>query len=73
MGTSTGTVTDVDGIYSISAEEGSSLVFSYIGFESQTLPVRGGTLNVVMKSSGTQLSEVVVVGYGTQKRSEITG
>ena len=73
VGTSTGTVTDVDGIYSISAEEGSSLVFSYIGFESQTLPVRGGTLNVVMKSSGTQLSEVVVVGYGTQKRSDITG
>jgi TonB-linked SusC/RagA family outer membrane protein len=73
VGTSTGTVTDVDGIYSISAEEGSSLVFSYIGFESQTLPVRGGTLNVVMKSSGTQLNEVVVVGYGTQKRSDITG
>ena len=73
QGATGGTVTDIDGLYSISAEEGSSLVFSYIGFETQVLPAREGTLNVVMKASDTQLSEVVVVGYGTQKRSDITG
>ncbi len=72
-GTSVGTVTDINGLYSISAEEGSSLIFSYIGFESQTLPAHEGTLNVMMKAAGTQLNEVVVVGYGTQKRSDITG
>lgn len=72
-GTSVGTVTDINGLYSVSAEEGSSLIFSYIGFESQTLPAHEGTLNVVMKAAGTQLNEVVVVGYGTQKRSDITG
>ena len=73
QGAAGGTVTDIDGLYSISAEEGSSLVFSYIGFESQTLLAREGTLNVVMKTSDTQLSEVVVVGYGTQKRKNLTG
>lgn len=73
--TSTGTVTDVNGAYSLSAPEGSSLVFTYLGYLPQTVRVREGTINIVMKvdQAGTQLNEVVVVGYGTQKRSDITG
>ena len=74
-GTSSGTVTDINGNYSISAPEGSSLVFSYIGFKTQTIVVKQGRLDVVMAvdEAGTRLNEVVVVGYGTQKRSDITG
>lgn len=74
-GASTGTITDVNGMYSISVPDGSSLVFSYIGFESQTIAAKEGTINIVLKVDqvATKLNEVVVVGYGTQKRSDITG
>ncbi|MFD2164616.1 SusC/RagA family TonB-linked outer membrane protein [Paradesertivirga mongoliensis] len=74
-GTNTGTVTDVNGVYSISAPDGSSLVFSYIGFESQTIAATEGTINVVLKIDqvATKLNEVVVVGYGTSRKKDLTG
>ncbi|WP_207425108.1 TonB-dependent receptor [Pedobacter sp. SYSU D00535] len=75
VGTNSGTVTDINGVYSISVPDGASITFSYIGFQSQTVAAKEGTLNIVMKLDelGTKLNEVVVVGYGTQKRSDITG
>lgn len=74
-GTNAGTVTGSNGEYSIQVPDGGSLIFSYIGYAAQTIAVRGGSVNVVMKvdDTGMKLSEVVVVGYGTQKRSDVTG
>ncbi len=72
-GTTNGTVTDVDGKYSISAKDEDVLVFSFIGFVSQEAQVGQKTsLDITMNSDVTQLSEVVVVGYGTQDRKKIT-
>ena len=72
-GTTNGTVTDVDGKYSISAKDDDVLVFSFIGFVSQEAQVGQKTsIDMTMNSDVTQLSEVVVVGYGTQDRKKIT-
>ncbi len=73
-GTNIGTQSDFDGIYSIEAEQGQTLVFSYIGFQSQSITVgSSATINVTMQSDASQLEEVVVVGYGTQKEVNLTG
>lgn len=70
-----GATTDANGSYTITAPQGSSLVFSYIGYTAKTVTVREGTINVSLApdATATNLNEVVVVGYGTQKRSDITG
>lgn len=69
-----GTATDLDGRYSIDVEDNSTLLFSYIGYISQTVPVRKRTrIDISLNSDATQLEEVVVVGYGSQKRSDLTG
>ncbi|MCB0663076.1 MAG: TonB-dependent receptor plug domain-containing protein, partial [Saprospiraceae bacterium] len=73
-GTSVGTVTDFDGKYSVDVPDGSnSLEFSYAGYSSQTIAL--GTSNVVdvKMAAGALLDEVVVVGYGTVKKSDLTG
>ncbi|MEM9830549.1 MAG: TonB-dependent receptor [Bacteroidota bacterium] len=74
-GTTVGTVTDINGNYSISVpSEESILVFSSIGFVSQEVPVANrSTVNVELVPDIQSLSEVVVVGYGTQKRADVTG
>jgi len=74
-GTSLGTVSDSEGNYSIDASsEDAVLVFSSIGYASQEIPVKGRTvIDVVMALDIQQLSEVVVVGYGTQKKADVTG
>lgn len=70
---STGTVTDPSGKFSIDVDANGSLVFSYIGFENQTVQVNGrNSLDVVMKVSESSLNEVVVVGYGTQSKKNLT-
>ncbi len=72
-GTTNGTVTDFDGNYTLSVSEGSTLVFSYVGYLTQEIPLGGrSTVDVQMAADVTQLSEVVVVGYGTQDKKEIT-
>ncbi|HSI75843.1 MAG TPA: SusC/RagA family TonB-linked outer membrane protein, partial [Lunatimonas sp.] len=72
--TSIGTVTDIDGKYSLTVPEGATLVFSFIGFESHSLIVGNqNVIDVTLNEDVTSLEEVVVVGYGTQKRSDITG
>lgn len=74
-GTNKGTVTAGNGAYEISAPEGGSLTFTYIGYLTQTVPVGSKTvINLAMKiDDNSQLNEVVVVGYGTQRKSDLTG
>ena len=74
QGTSTGAVTDFDGTFSLEAPSNAILEFSYIGFKTTTIAVDGrSTINVTLEEDLAQLDEVVVVGYGTQKRSDVTG
>ena len=72
-GTTTGTITDFDGNYTIMVPEGKTLTFSYLGYASQTLPVTSSTLNVVLSPDEQVLDEVVAVGYGTMRKSDLTG
>ncbi|SFW59106.1 TonB-linked outer membrane protein, SusC/RagA family [Sinomicrobium oceani] len=73
-GKSVGTVTDFDGNYTIRAQAGDFLVFSSLGFETVEKEVSGqSVLDVTLEEDVEQLSEVVVVGYGTQKKSDLTG
>jgi TonB-linked SusC/RagA family outer membrane protein len=72
--TGIGTATDIDGKYSLSVPEGSTLVFSFIGFETQRIPVGDqSVINVTLNEDMTSLDEVVVVGYGTQRKRDLTG
>ena len=71
-GTSTGTVTDFDGNFTIKVKAGTVLVFSYIGFQSQEQPAQNG-MKVVMKDDNQLLNEVVVTGYTTQRKADLTG
>ena len=73
-GTSNGTVTDFDGNFSLSVPANATLAISYIGFTTQEIPVGGKTdFSVVMKDESHALSEVVVIGYGTMRKSDLTG
>src|SRR5690606_36779060 len=74
-GTTTGTVTDIDGNYRVTVpEDGGTLVFSFIGFATQEVVVGArSVVDIQMESDVEQLGEVVVVGYGTQNRRDITG
>ncbi|SDX10451.1 TonB-linked outer membrane protein, SusC/RagA family [Lutibacter oricola] len=73
-GTSNGTVTDFDGNYEIKAKSTDVLLFSYIGFAAREIKINGKTtLNVVLKTDVAALDEVVVIGYGTQRKKEVTG
>ena len=75
QGTTVGTSTDMNGEYTLSVPETDVvLLFSYIGFEQQLIEVNGRTtIDVVLRLDTTQLDDLVVVGYGTQRRSDITG
>ncbi len=72
-GGSTGAITDLDGNYSLNVQKGKTLVFSYIGYKVQEIVVTGNVLNVTMKDDSQTLDEVVVVGFGTQKKVNLTG
>lgn len=74
-GTTIGAVTDIEGNYTLTApNEGGTLVFTFIGLISQEVDINGRTaVNVVMQPDAKQLAEVVVVGYGTQERADVTG
>jgi TonB-linked SusC/RagA family outer membrane protein len=73
-GTQTATQTDATGAYSISAPANATLVFTYIGYTTQELAVANRTtVNVELKSASQQLDQVVVIGYGTQKKVDVTG
>lgn len=71
--TNVGTITNVDGKYSINAHKNDVLVFSYIGMVSQEVKVGNKTnINITLKEDVSSLDEIVVVGYGTQKRGSLT-
>jgi TonB-linked SusC/RagA family outer membrane protein len=73
-GTTTGTITDLEGSYSITVPEDGMLVFSYIGYEAMRIPVDNRSqIDVTLKTDMSSLEEVVVVGYGTQRRGNLTG
>lgn len=73
-GTNTGTITDFDGKYEIAAKTNDVLIFSYLGFNTREITIKEKTsINVVLEENLSQLDEVVVVGYGTQKKKEVTG
>lgn len=73
-GTNTGTITDLNGLYQIEVPaSGKTVVFSYIGMKSQELQVKAGVLNVTLSEDARNLDEVVVVGYGAVKKTDLTG
>ena len=74
VGTTNGIITDLDGNYSINVPSNAKLSFSFIGYTTQTVSVSGKrTINVTLNEDSKSLDEVVVVGYGTQKKSDISG
>ena len=75
VGTSNGTTSDFDGNFSISLEnEDASLQISFIGFETQTIAVgNSNNISVQLTIDGSSLDEIVVIGYGSQKKSDLTG
>ena len=73
-GTSTGAATDANGAFSINAPATSTLTFTYIGYTTQDVAVNNQTsINVKLAAATTQLAQVVVIGYGTQRRRDVTG
>jgi len=73
-GTTNGTVTDLDGHFSLSVNEGATLIFSSIGYATQEIPVGSqSVINVTLAEDSEFLDEVVVVGYGTMKKSDLAG
>ena len=73
-GTTTGTITDFDGNYTIRVPQGKTLTYSIVGFKPQTIDPKGRTtIDVTMEEESKMLEDVVVVGYGTMKKSDISG
>ncbi len=73
-GENKGVTTDIDGNYEILAPIGSTLVYSYVGYDTAEKPVlKAGVINVTLTESSTALNDIVVVGYGVQKKSSVTG
>src|SRR5690606_38602434 len=74
-GTATGTVTDIDGNYSLTLEDPEAILqFSFIGYTTREIPVNNqGVINATLTEDIEQLDEVVVIGYGTVRKSDLTG
>lgn len=73
-GTTNGTVTNFDGVYQLNVPANATMLFSFIGMKTQEIVLEGQTeLNVVLETETTGLDEVVVIGYGTQKKEDVTG
>ena len=71
-GTTNGTVTDIDGKYTVNVPKGKTLVFSFIGFVTQEIKVNSNVVNVTLKDDTETLDEVVVIGYGSMQRKDVT-
>ncbi len=72
--TTTGTVTDIDGVYSLSAKSGDVLEFSYVGMKTQLVTVSSqSTINITLEDDAQLLTETVVIGYGSAKKRDLTG
>lgn len=73
QGSKTGAITDLDGNFTISAPKGSKLEISYVGFKPMTVTAGSSPVKVTMQEDESSLNEVVVIGYGTVKRKDVTG
>ena len=71
-GTTNGTVTNLDGNFTLQVEKGKTLLFSYVGFHTREVVVNSSTLNVTMKEDAEALEEIVVIGYGSMQRKDVT-
>ncbi len=71
--TSTGTITDMDGKFTLNVPDGAVLIVSYIGYKTQEVAVSGNSLRITMQDDSTVMDEVVVVGYGVQKKVNLSG
>ena len=72
--TGNGTITDIDGNYSLNVPSNSTLIFSYVGMTTQEIAVKGQkTIDVILADDAQALEEVVVIGYGTAKKKDLTG
>ncbi len=72
-GTTNGTITDLDGNFSLSAQFGETLLFTFIGYESKEVVINSTNIMIQMSEDAETLDEIVVVGYGTQKKGSLTG
>ena len=72
-GTTSGTITDVNGKYTLNATQGSTVIFTYIGMEKQEIVVKTNVINVKLHSDSQMLDEVIAIGYGTMKKKVVTG
>lgn len=72
-GTANGCITDIDGNYTLNVKQGATLVYSYIGYVALERKAVAGVMNIILKEDAQALDEVVVVGYGVQKKSSVTG
>lgn len=72
-GSSTGTVTDIDGKFSLNVSKGAKLEVSYVGYKPQTVTATSGQMNITLTEDANMLDEVVAIGYGTVKRRDVTG
>ena len=70
-GTNNGVVTDFDGNFTLTVKQGAKITFSYVGYNPQTLPAANG-MKVTLEEDNKVLNEVVVVGYGTMRRKDVT-
>ena len=73
VGTTTGTITDFDGKFTLEIPEGSDIQISYIGYNTKVLTTNENTINIKLVPDAQVLSDVVVIGYGTQRKSDLTG
>ena len=74
VGTNTGAITDMDGKFSVNAASNAQLAVSYVGYVTQTVNVGGrSNITIALKEDNTTLNDVVVIGYGVQKKSDLSG
>lgn len=73
IGTKVGTSTDIDGNFKINVAQGKKLQVSYVGYKTKEVVVRGKMINIALKEDNELLDEVVVIGYGTMKKKDLTG
>jgi len=72
-GTTNGTISDIDGSFSLTVSEGSNLEISYIGYKNKTVLASTSGMTIYLSKDAALLDEIVVVGYGSQKKSDLTG
>lgn len=73
-GTTNGVITDIDGNFSLSVSPNATIIISYVGYAAQEIPLNGRqSLKIILKEDTEMLDEVVVIGYGTMKKSDMTG